>query len=62
MIGVVKLAIDFGKTKAMLFTSHKLGKFPVTKNHNITIDYVTSFKYLGLIIDSGLSHLKNMPC
>ena len=53
-----KLILTTKKTKVMIFgTPHKLKSFPPLKTHvdNDIIEQVTSFKYVGVMVDNTLS-------
>ena len=50
-----KLFLNVSKTKYMCFhTSNRIVIYPKLKMNNFTIDRVTDFKFLGLIISSNL--------
>ena len=49
-----KLSLNVRKTKAMLFTPRQIDNFPqISIDHN-PIEFVTSYKYLGITIDKEL--------
>ena len=56
-----KLSLNVSKTKYMCFhTSNKIVIYPKLKINNFTIDRVTDFKFLGLIISSNLKWNKHI--
>ena len=56
-----KLSLDVSKTKYMYFhTPKRKVIFPDLKINSITIDRVTDFKFLGLIISSNLMWNKHI--
>ena len=63
-----KLSLDISKTKYMCFhTSNRIVIYSKLKINNCTIDRVTDFKFLGLIISSNLKWNKHIdlflrPC
>ena len=48
-----KLSINVDKTEIMLFTNRTI-IHPAIKINNISIEYVSKFKYLGLHLDTKL--------
>ena len=50
-----KLALNLDKTKCMLFSSQNVIDKPAILMNNVTLEYVSSIKYLGLTIDDRLS-------
>ena len=50
-----KLTPNVFKTKAMIFNARSMNTFPQTFFNNVEIEYVSNFKYLGLLIDNRLS-------
>lgn len=50
-----KLSLNVAKTKAIIFSSKKTIKIPNIKINSTSIDFVESFNYLGIIIDTKLT-------
>ena len=58
-----KLAVNVGKTQAMLFTPCTLNNFPNIHLGNTLVQYVPDYKYLGILIDKNLkfkSHISSL--
>ena len=53
------LQISLDKTKAMLFTSRKSPIYPVLTMSNRPIEFVSHFRYLGMILDGPSLTWKN---
>jgi len=50
-----RLSLNVAKSKVMVFTKRKLDMIPPVKCRNAPLDFVESFKFLGVTLDVGLS-------
>ena len=54
------LTVNNSKTKFMVFSSEKIEVPPVIRSNNNTIEFVRTFKYLGIFIDDDLRHSSHL--